>query len=87
MKITFDIDCTPAEARAFLGLPDVTPLHDAWLARAQALMTEGITPADIDRMTRAWTGGLPGMSEGLEKMQQLFWSAAGMGKKDGGKKD
>ena len=26
MKVTVDIDCTPADARAFLGLPDVTPL-------------------------------------------------------------
>ena len=25
----FDIDCTPAEARAFLGLPDLTPLHES----------------------------------------------------------
>ena len=27
MKITIDIDCTPEEARTFMGLPDVAPLQ------------------------------------------------------------
>ena len=27
MKITLDIDCTPEEARAFLGLPDLTQVN------------------------------------------------------------
>ncbi len=31
MKVTVDVDCTPAEARAFMGLPDVTPLHDKYV--------------------------------------------------------
>lgn len=31
MKVTVDVDCTPAEARAFLGLPDVSPIHDKYI--------------------------------------------------------
>ena len=31
MKVTVDVDCTPAEARAFLGLPDMTPIHDKYI--------------------------------------------------------
>ena len=31
MKVTVDVDCSPAEARAFLGLPDVTPIHDKYI--------------------------------------------------------
>jgi Family of unknown function (DUF6489) len=31
MKVSLDVDCTPAEARAFLGLPDVTPIHDKYV--------------------------------------------------------
>lgn len=38
MKITVDVDCTPAEARAFLGLPDVTPIHEHYVRT----MLEGI---------------------------------------------
>src|SRR3569832_1316573 len=28
MKVTVEIDCTPAEARAFFGLPNITQLND-----------------------------------------------------------
>ncbi|MGI9169490.1 MAG: DUF6489 family protein, partial [Caulobacteraceae bacterium] len=28
MKAKLEVDCTPAEARAFLGLPEVAALHD-----------------------------------------------------------
>ena len=28
MKVNVEVECTPAEARAFLGLPDVTPLNE-----------------------------------------------------------
>ncbi|WP_420846806.1 DUF6489 family protein [Microvirga tunisiensis] len=28
MKITMDVECTPEEARAFLGLPDVKPMQE-----------------------------------------------------------
>ena len=35
MKITIDIDCTPAEAREFVGLPDLRPLQAAWLAEIE----------------------------------------------------
>lgn len=73
MKISFDIDCTPAEARAFMGLPDLTPLHDLYLERMRSFVTEGIGPADLERMTRAW---LPGMSEGLETWRQAIFNAA-----------
>lgn len=31
MKVTVDVDCSPSEARAFLGLPDVTPIHDKYI--------------------------------------------------------
>ena len=72
MKISFDIDCTPAEARALMGLPDLTPLHDLYLERMRGFVTDGIGPADFERMARAW---LPGMSEGLETWRQAIFSA------------
>jgi hypothetical protein len=28
MNLTINVECTPAEARAFLGLPNVEPLND-----------------------------------------------------------
>ena len=35
MKITINVDCTPAEAREFFGLPDLRPLQAAWLAEVE----------------------------------------------------
>ena len=32
MKVSLDIDCTPEEARRFLGLPDVTEANEALVA-------------------------------------------------------
>jgi hypothetical protein len=76
MKISFDIDCTPEEARAFLGLPDLAPLHDLYLERMKTAMTEGITPADWDRMMRTWA---PGIAGGFEQWQKLFLAGMGTG--------
>jgi hypothetical protein len=71
MKISFDIDCTPAEARAFLGLPDLSPLHDLYLERMKGFITEGLTPSDFERLARTW---MPGMTEGLEQWRNVFFS-------------
>src|SRR3546814_5754491 len=35
MKITVNVDCTPEEARRFLGLPDVQPLQEAVMRQMQ----------------------------------------------------
>ncbi len=72
MKVTFDIECTPAEARAFFGLPDLTPVHDMYLEKLKSMMTEGIAPAEFERLTRSW---MPGVSEGFEQWQKLFFAS------------
>jgi hypothetical protein len=33
MKITVEVECTPEEARQFLGLPDVKPLQTIAMAQ------------------------------------------------------
>src|SRR4051812_49365443 len=38
MKMTIEIDCSPVEARAFLGLPDVSALNDHLVQEMQARM-------------------------------------------------
>ena len=42
MKISIDIDCTPEEARAFLGLPDVKPMQDRLMADLQERMAASL---------------------------------------------
>ena len=72
MKVTFNIDCTPAEARAFFGLPDLTPVHDIFLDKMKTTMTEGVTPADLEKLTRSW---MPGISDGFEQWQKMLMAA------------
>ena len=79
MKITIDIDCTPEEARAFLGLPDVAPLQKAMMAGIKERMEQALSAADPETLFRTW---LPAGMQGLDAMQKMFWSAA-MGSADG----
>jgi len=57
MKITVDVDCTPEEARRFLGLPDLSPLHAAWIEQLQERMRDAATPEAAAELMRAWSTG------------------------------
>jgi hypothetical protein len=54
MKVTVDVDCTPEEARRFMGLPDLTPVHEAYVAKMKSVVTEGATPEMFGDMMKAW---------------------------------
>lgn len=71
MKITVDVDCTPEEARAFLGLPDVKPMQDALLRQAQDRLSASMQAMDPETMMRTW---MPAGVQGLEQLQK-FWTA------------
>ncbi len=73
MQVNVTVECSPQEARAFLGLPDLAPLHAIYLDKMKSLTLEGVQPADMERMYKAWGTGL---SESLEQFQRLFWTAA-----------
>ena len=63
MKISVDVDCTPEEARRFMGLPDLTPLHEAYLAKMRNAIDQGITPETVQSMMQSWSPmGEAGMS-------------------------
>lgn len=65
MKITVEVDCTPAEARAFLGLPDVTPLNDAMVAEMQRRMQDNVAAMQPEELMKTWT------SFGLQAQDQF----------------
>jgi hypothetical protein len=54
MKISVDVDCTPEEARRFLGLPDLTPVHQAYVEKMTKAASEGVTAESVAEMARAW---------------------------------
>ena len=63
MKMNIEIECTPEEARRAVGLPDLTPIHDRYVAMMMETMQGQIAPEMRDAMIRAWQPmGEAGMS-------------------------
>ena len=71
MKVTMNVDCTPEEARAFLGLPDVKPMQEQLMRELQERMAANIRAMEPEAMLRTW---LPATLKGLEQMQEIFMS-------------
>ena len=69
MKITMDVECTPEEARAFLGLPDVNPMQEQLMQEVQERMAANIRAMEPETMLRTW---LPATLKGFEQMQEIF---------------
>ena len=55
MKINVEVDCTPEEARRVMGLPDLTPLHDKYVAALGDMMDPKAHPELIEAMMKGWT--------------------------------
>ncbi len=69
MKITVDVDCTPEEARTFLGLPDVKPMQDHLMNEMQERMSATLRSMQPDEMMRVW---LPANLKGMEQIYDAF---------------
>ncbi len=63
MKINVEVECTPEEARRAVGLPDLTPIHDRYIAMVMETMSGQVKPEMIETMLRNWQPmGEAGMS-------------------------
>jgi hypothetical protein len=71
MKVTVDVECTPEEARTFLGLPDVKPMQEHLIRELQERMAANIRAMEPETMLRTW---LPATLKGFEQMQEIFMS-------------
>ena len=70
MKITIDIDCSPQEARDFLGLPNVAPVQEAVMGDIQDKLRDFVQSASPEAMMQTW---LPTGVKDLEDLQRAFW--------------
>lgn len=75
MKFTINIDCTPGEARTFVGLPDIVPLQERMMKELEARMVENIHAMEPENLMKTW---LPATMQGWGEMQKMFWSQMGM---------
>ena len=63
MKFSIDIDCTPQEARAFLGLPDVEPVQKALYSEIEARMRAALDRMDPERLLETWMPAVKGWED------------------------
>ncbi len=75
MKVTIEIDCTPDEARQYMGLPDVKPMQAALMARMEAQMAEAADRLSPDALLRSWMALVPQTQEGMKDMMGRFFQA------------
>ena len=74
MKVHVDIEMTPEEARATMGLPDIAPMQQKMMEEMQARMKAAFDTGDPEAMMRAW---MPlGGAKAFEQFQKFLWDSA-----------
>lgn len=74
MKVNVEIDCTPEEARRFLGLPDVSKANDVYIdAIAKAMKGAG----NVDQLQTMAKQLAPMGEIGLKLFQNFVEQGAG----------
>ena len=75
MKITVEIDCTPAEARQFFGLPNVEPMQAAMMTKLEKRMSEEMDRFSPEALMKTWFSLFPQNTEWAQKMfENLAWT-------------
>jgi hypothetical protein len=78
MKVHLEIDCTPEEARAFFGLPDVGPMQARLMKDVEERMVLSMKAMEPEALIQNW---LPASMQNLESFQKMFWAAVSDPKK------
>lgn len=75
MKVKIEIDCTPVEARGFLGLPDVEPLNAHLVEEMRKRLDANIAALKPEELMKSWTAF--GMQAQDQFRQMMTAAAAG----------
>jgi hypothetical protein len=75
MKMTIEVECTPVEARAFLGLPDVTPLNEHLVSEMQTRLTSNINMLAPEELMKNWMA----LGAGAQEQFRNLMTAAATG--------
>jgi len=76
MKVNVEVDCSPEEARRFLGLPDVSRANDVYVDALTKAMQGGGNLEQLQEMVKQVA---PMGQMGMKLFQQLMESGAAMG--------
>ena len=78
MKTTIEIDATPQELRALLGLPDVEHLQEEMLEKIRSKLFDNIDSNDPAALMKLFMP-LPDQMKSFESLQEAFWQSIGKG--------
>ena len=78
MKARVEVDCTPEEARAFLGLPDVRALNEGLVAELKARMEKNLAAIAPEELMKGW------MTLGGQATEQFMRMMSGIAAPPGG---
>ena len=76
MKMTVEVDCTPEEARRFLGLPDVSSLNDHLVNEMKKRIDANMSMISPDELMKNWMAFGTGAQEQFRKLMEVGLSAA-----------
>ena len=74
MKVNVEVTCTPEEARAFFGLPDLGPMQQRVMGEIEERLRNSLNAMNPETIFKTW---LPASMQGVDQMQQMqqaFWS-------------
>lgn len=76
MKLSIEVDCTPEEARRFMGLPDVSSLNDHLVAEMRKQLETNIAMLAPEELLKNWMSFGAGAQEQFRKLMEAGMSAA-----------
>ena len=75
MKMTIEVECTPVEARQFMGLPDVTLLNDSLVEEMTKRLQSNMAMMAPEQMMKSW------MQMGLQAQETFMGLMSATGAK------
>jgi hypothetical protein len=76
MKMTIEVDCTPEEARRFMGLPDVSALNEHLVNEMKGRIDANMSMISPDELMKNWMAFGTGAQEHFRKLMEVGMNAA-----------
>jgi hypothetical protein len=70
MKMTIEVDCSPEEARRFLGLPDVSGLNDHLVSEMTKRIDSNMSLLNPEEFMKNWMSFGTGAQEQFRKFME-----------------
>jgi len=85
MKVNIDIECTPEEARSFLGLPDVSQFNETMMKEMVRRAEANMDQMDPEVLMRQWSAFGGQMTNQFMDMMRTAAGGGGTGGSGTGK--